>query len=87
MTKKSLMEFPCNFPVKIIGINTEQFLDEIKKIVLTHFPDFKEEHLRHKLSDKNNYLAITVTVIAVNQEMLDLFYRELTQHPNVKMVL
>lgn len=87
MTKKSLIEFPCNFPVKIIGSNNEKLLDDVKNIIRTHFPEFNEQNISHKLSDKNNYLAITVTVIAIDQEMLDLFYRELTQHPDVKMVL
>lgn len=87
MTKKTLMEFPCNFPVKIIGVNTDAILEDIKKIVINHFPEFNQEHISHKLSGKNNYLAITVTVIAIDQDMLDAFYQELTKHPDVKMVL
>lgn len=87
MTKQSIIEFPCEFPVKIIGTNSEVFLDEIKMIVLHHFADFNQENLKHKLSDKGNYLAITVTVYATNQEMLDSFYLALTQHPDIKMVL
>lgn len=87
MTKSTLMEFPCLFPVKIIGTNSTQFLDEIKQIVLKHFPDFDPKNLSHKVSDKNNYLAITVSVLAKNQESLDAFYREITQHPDIKMVL
>lgn len=87
MTKKTIIEFPCDFPVKIIGVNSDIFLEEIKKIVNYHFPDFNHEQLTHKLSEKNSYLAITVTVCAVNQEMLDAFYQDLTKHPDVKMVL
>ncbi|MCL5272459.1 MAG: DUF493 domain-containing protein [Gammaproteobacteria bacterium] len=87
MNKQSIIEFPCEFPVKIIGTNSEVFLEEIKMTVLHHFPDFNQENLKHKLSDKSNYLAITVTVYATSQEMLDSFYRALTQHPDIKMVL
>lgn len=87
MTQKSLIEFPCEFPVKIIGIHSDLFIADIKKITKQHFSDFSEDKLRHKPSKKNNYLAITVTVFAQNQAMLDAFYQEITQHALVKMVL
>ncbi|CAM2910274.1 YbeD family protein [Legionella worsleiensis] len=87
MTNKSIIEFPCDFPVKIIGINSDVFLEEIKTIVNVHFPAFDHKNLTHKVSEKSSYLAITVTVCATNQEMLDSFYQDLTKHPHVKMVL
>lgn len=87
MTKTSLIEFPCDFPVKIIGTNSTIFLEEIKLIVSTHFPKLTEDAIKHKKSAQENFLAITVTVYAENQDMLDAFYRAVTQHPEVKMVL
>ena len=87
MTQKSLIEFPCEFPVKIIGIHSALFIEDIQKITKKHFLNFSEDKLSLKPSQKNNYLAITVTVLAQNQEMLDDFYREITQHAMVKMVL
>lgn len=87
MTKTTLIEFPCYFPIKIIGNNSPVFLEEIRQIAVTHFPDIKEDALTHKMSKDSNYLAITITVFAENQDMLDAFYRAVTQHPEVKMVL
>lgn len=87
MPKATLIEFPCHFPVKIIGSNSAVFLEEIKLITTKHFPNFVSKDLTHKLSQKNNFLAITVTVFAENQEILDAFYREITKHPDIKMVL
>ena len=87
MTKTTLMEFPCLFPVKIIGINSQNFIDEIKQTTLNHFPNFKDEHFAQKLSEKNNYLALTVTVLAENQVMLDAFYQDITKNEHVRMVL
>lgn len=87
MTQKSLIEFPCEFPVKIIGIHSALLIEDIQKITKKHFLNFSEDKLSLKPSQKNNYLAITVTVLAQNQEMLDDFYREITQHAMVKMVL
>ncbi|RUR11986.1 YbeD family protein [Legionella sp. km772] len=87
MTKDTLIDFPCLFPVKIIGLHSPTFIEEIKQITIKHFPDFVEENLVHKPSQKNNYLAITVTVFAQNKELLDAFYHEITKHAQVKMVL
>lgn len=87
MTQTTLMEFPCNFPVKIIGINSLVFIGDVKSITIKHFPNFKDEDLTHKISEKNNYLAITAIVYAENQMMLDAYYQELTKHPDIKMVL
>ena len=87
MTKTSLIEFPCYFPIKVMGVNSPDFLDEITKITSNHFPDITHDAITHKPSSGANYLAITVTVFAQNQETLDAYYLEITQHPLVKMVL
>jgi hypothetical protein len=87
MAKTTLIEFPCLFPVKIIGLNTQLFIDEIKQITKKHFLDFDEQNFSQKLSQKNNYLAISVKVYAQNQESLDAFYQEITKHEQVRMVL
>ncbi|MDR3442337.1 MAG: DUF493 domain-containing protein [Legionella sp.] len=87
MTKTTLMEFPCHFPIKIMGTNTPAFLDEIKAIATAHFPEIELDAVTSKHSKAGNYLAITVTVYAENQEMLDAFYRDITKHPEIKMVL
>ena len=56
MTKTSLIEFPCDFPIKIMGLNTPTFLQEIRKIIHTHFPNIEEEKISHKKSNGANYL-------------------------------
>jgi uncharacterized protein len=87
MTKTTLIEFPCHFPIKIMGNNSPNFLEEVREITHKHFPDIEHEKITHKLSQGNNYLAITVTVYAQNQAMLDAFYEDVTKHPDIKMVL
>lgn len=87
MTQTSLIEFPCHFPIKIMGVNSATFLDEIKEITLKHFPTIEQEKITCNLSQNSNFIAITVTVFAENQQMLDDFYKEITKHPEIKMVL
>lgn len=87
MTKTSLIEFPCQFPVKIIGIHSPNFLEEIKQITKKHFPNFVDGDLTQKQSENNNYLALTINVLAQNQEMLDAYYQDITKNEHIKMVL
>lgn len=85
--KKSLIEFPCHFPIKIIGKNSTVFAEEIRAITLKHFPDTPNSFIVSKESERANYLSMTVTVYVHSQEELDAFYLELTRHPDIKMVL
>lgn len=85
--KDTLIEFPCDFPIKIIGVNSESFKDDILAITLKHFPHFAKESMTAKMSQQNNYLAITTTVPVQNQQQLDDYYKEVSIHPQIKMVL
>lgn len=82
-----LIDFPCDFPIKIIGMNKKNFFSEIKSIVLKHFPKTKDASFIKKLSDNDKYLSITATVNAKNKKELDFLYMDLTKHPDIKMVL
>lgn len=83
----SLMQFPCDFPLKIIGKNSDEFLNDINEIVRKHFPIAIEVTIQSNMSQQGNFLAITATVRAYDQATLDALYQELTKHPDIKMVL
>ncbi len=85
--EQSLMQFPCDFPIKIIGKNSPVFLSEITAIVRKHFPTTADAAIRHSASQQSHYLAITATIRAHDQASLDALYQELTTHPDIKMVL
>lgn len=89
MTKKNetLMQFPCHFPMKIIGLNSDTFVQEIITIVRQHFSNFEDKHLQTKPSQQGTYIAVSITVYVFDQNTLDRLYQALTQHPDIKMVL
>lgn len=87
MNTDSLIEFPCHFPIKIIGSNSLVFVEEIINIVSTHYPELDPETITKKSSKDETYIALTVTVFVHNQQMLDAIYQDVTKHPHVKMVL
>lgn len=84
---ESLIQFPCHFPIKIIGKKTELFTVEIKEIIYKHFSETPDEAIVYQESGRGNYLSITVTVFVNDQQSLDALYQELTKHPDIKMVL
>lgn len=82
-----LLEFPCDFPIKIMGANTDGFAQTMLAVVLRHAPDFDSAAMQMRASGKGNYLSLTCTFQARSQAQLDALYRELSAHPLVKVVL
>ena len=85
--RQTLLEFPCDFPLKIMGNNHPEMATTIASVVITHAPDFDETTIEVRESSKGNYLSLTCTVRATSQQQLDDLYRALTSHPMVKVVL
>ena len=85
--RESLIEFPCDFPIKIMGARVEGFAQAIVEVVVRHDPGFDAATVEMRPSSKGNYLALTCTVRATSQGHLDGIYRELSSHPMVKVVL
>ncbi len=83
----TLLEFPCDFPIKIMGRATAEFEAAVVTIVRTHCPDLGEGAIRTQASSAGNYVSITATVKATSQDHLDTLYRALTSAEGVKMVL
>ena len=87
MSEESLLTFPCEFPIKIMGRANEDFEAEVVAIVRKYVPDLTEAAIRNRPSGKGNYIAITVTVNATSKEQLDNIYLELNAHKSVVMTL
>jgi putative lipoic acid-binding regulatory protein len=83
----SLLEFPCAFPLKIMGRTQEGFAQAVAEVVTRHAPDFDAATLEMRSSSAGNYLSLTATINATSRDQLDALYRELVAHPMVAMVL
>jgi putative lipoic acid-binding regulatory protein len=82
-----LLEFPCHFPIKVMGAAREGFAQVISEVVLKHAPDFDAARMEMRPSKAGNYLSLTCTIRATSQAQLDALYRALSSHPMVKVVL
>ena len=83
----SPIEYPCAFPIKIMGHTRAGFAQAILEIVRCHAPEFDGATMEMKSSKHGKYLSVTCTVTATSREQLDALYRELCDHPMVVMVL
>jgi putative lipoic acid-binding regulatory protein len=85
--EKSLLKFPCAFPMKVMGRREDGFAQLVSEIVLKHAPDFDPATIEMRSSKQGRYLSLTVTINAKSREQLDALYSELSGHPSVIMVL
>jgi len=87
MSEESALTFPCQFPIKVMGINSDSFENEIFMIANQHAPNLGETAISSTPSRTAKYLSVTVTITAQSREQLDNLYRAFNKHPDVKMVL
>ncbi len=87
MTEESLIKYPCDFPIKIMGKSQQGFTQSMLAIVKTHAPDFDDTTLEVRTSRSGTYLSLTCTIRATSRVQLDSIYQALHSHPMVTMLL
>ena len=85
--QESLIEFPCDFPIKIMGESHDQFADTIVAVIRELIPEFDPSRVEMRASSGGRYLSLTCSVPVTSKPQLDDVYRRLTGHPMVKVVL
>jgi len=85
--QETLLEFPCEFSIKAMGLATPEFDAVVVEIVRQHAPDLGEGAVRIRPSSGGKYLAVTVTINATSKKQLDTIYQALTDHELVLMSL
>jgi putative lipoic acid-binding regulatory protein len=85
--KESLIEYPCLFPIKVMGAKVDGFVQALTHVAEQFDPSFDASTIELRPSKAGNYLGVTLTVTATSREQLDELYRTLSSHPMVKVVL
>ena len=83
----SLIEYPSQFPIKVMGLKVEGLVHAVTTIARHFDPAFDAGTVELRDSRAGKYLGITITITATSREQLDELYRTLSTHPMVKMVL
>ncbi|MEY2993554.1 MAG: hypothetical protein RL357_489 [Pseudomonadota bacterium] len=84
---ESLIEYPCRFPIKVMGAQHPEFVDAIVSVAQQFEPEFDATTVSINTSKGGNYVGLTLAVWVTHREQLDNLYRALTGHPMVKVVL
>ena len=83
----TLFQFPCDFPLKVMGRRTDDFRSLVLGIVQKHVGAIDPANIEERPSKDGNYLSLTCTFRAKSREQLDALYRELTACEKVLIVL
>jgi len=87
MKQESLLEFPCDIPIKVFGRNEPAFRDAVLTVMGRHFESAAPPAMSERLSRSDTYLSITVQVRAETREQIDAAYRDLSAHEQIMLVL
>ena len=83
----SLIDCPCLFPAKVMGLKTDDFFLQMAALAQRHDPFLVPASIAQRDSSGGKYISLTITITATSREHLDNFYRALTSHPLVKYAL
>jgi putative lipoic acid-binding regulatory protein len=87
MPEDTLLEFPCRFPIKIMGAATDEFRSLAVGIITRHFGEPAASDIEERPSSGGRYLGITITVRAESKAQLDAVYADLTSCRQVLVAL
>lgn len=82
-----LLQFPTDYPIKIVGRPSAEFRAHIHAIVVRHAPDVDPDGIHERLSANGNFLSISYTIRAESREQIVALARELNAAEGVLMVL
>ena len=82
-----LLKFPCDFPIKIMGLATNDFESRVVAIVGKYVDELGVGAVTKRSSRGGKYISVTVAIEAKSQLQLDGIYRELSADERILMVL
>ena len=87
MNDETLLEFPCDFPIKLMGRKTDEFELTVRSLIEIHTGPIDDNAVRSSLSKNGRFVSVTITVTASSKQQLDNIYQDATDHIDVLMAL
>ena len=81
------IQFPCNYPIKVIGVTSPELLVSVTEILLRYDPTLTTDKTRERQSRKGNYTSITFQFYASGKQQLEAMFAELKNCNRVRVVL
>jgi putative lipoic acid-binding regulatory protein len=87
MSEETVIEFPCEFPIKMMGRDTAEFRETMRAIVEKHAGELDDSRVQAAVSRNGSFVSVTITITATSQQQLDEIYREVSARDDVLMAL
>ena len=81
------IEFPCDYPIKVLGRSSDAYQSIILEVFERHAPGFDRDTIEVRDSRKGTFTSLTITITATGKEQLDALHRDLMATGHVQMVL
>ena len=81
------IEFPCDYPIKVLGESGEHLYQHVLTVMERHAPGFDESRITIRDSSKSTFQSVTVFITATGKPQLEAIFRDLKTSRSVKMVL
>lgn len=86
-TEPPRIEFPTEYPIKVMGRNTDDFVEVVLEVSQRHAPEVTEAHLSVRESSNGNWVSVTVTIEATGEAQLSALFEDLKATGRIEMVL
>ncbi len=87
MNDETLLEFPCDFPIKMMGRDTPEFRELARELIEEYTGPLDNNAIQSTLSRNGRFVSITATINARSQQQLDDIYHAISAHEDVLMAL
>ena len=82
-----ILEFPCEFPLRVIGDEADDFYDFVLDVVRRHVPELDDQSVSAQPSSNGRYISIRMKFTAASRQQMDALYIELSSHSRVRFIL
>lgn len=87
MSESELLQFPTDYPVKVVGRPSPEFRARIHAVVLKHVPNVETDRISERLSANGNFLSISYMIRAESREQVTALATELATAAGVLMII
>ncbi len=81
------IEFPCDYPIKVLGRSDEDLVEVIVEVFERHDPGFDRQSVTVRASSKGTFTAVTITITATGPDQLTALHEDLLATGRVQMVI
>ena len=86
-SNEDVFKFPCDYPIKVFGLNQPDLINTVSTIVESHVGKLHSNQISLKNSSKGKYVSVTIRIIATSRKQLDSINEDLQDCPLVSYLL